>query len=175
MIAGASAGQVLDAPHGDVRRIVLGCVAVLLALGAIELSATLQAVLAPLCVWTAWATASVLAGVGVPVMREGTFLLDAGGFAAEIDYLCTALVPSALLAAAVLAHPSSLQARLRCLALGVVLLAVLNTLRLAHLFWLGVHAPEYFWVVHVAFWPPILVVLTIGYWAAWLCAPTRRR
>jgi exosortase/archaeosortase family protein len=163
----ASTMRIASAPRTDVRRIAMICGLVLLALWSIELSATLRAWFVPLNLWTAQVTAALLAAIGLPVARDGTLLLHAAGFAAEIDYRCTALLPGVLLAAAVLGQPFSPRARLGGVVFGVALLFVINALRLVHLFWLGVRAPEYLVPAHLVLWPAILILAAFAYWIIW--------
>jgi exosortase/archaeosortase family protein len=125
------------------------------------------ALFAPLAVVTAHGAASWLAWVGVPVVREATVLTHAGGFACEIDLVCTALIPAALLVAAIGPRPASVRARLAGAAAGVVWVVLVNQARLVSLVWLGVQAPPLFDVAHVWIWPTLLAIATAGYWAIW--------
>jgi exosortase/archaeosortase family protein len=119
--------------------------------------------------FTAQLTASMLAAIELPVAREATILVHAGGFACEIDVACTALLPAELLTAVMLAW----RFRFIALVLGVLLMICVNQLRLVSLVWLGVYAPGYFDLAHAVLWPPLLLLAGAGYLAVWLRA-TRR-
>lgn len=124
------------------------------------------ALLEPLTTLTAAATAHMLAALGLPVARELNVLMHAGGFACEIDIACTALVPAALLTAAILSWRRPWRARLGIAVGGVVWLALVNQVRLVSLVWFGVHAPAWFDVLHQWLWPALLVLASAGYFCS---------
>lgn len=128
--------------------------------------APVAALLQPLTVLTTAATAHMLAALGLPVARELNVLVHAGGFACEVDIACTALVPAALLTAALLAWPRPWPARLAAAAGGVVWLVLVNQLRLASLVWVGVYAPAWFDLLHQWLWPALLALAAAGYFCA---------
>lgn len=125
------------------------------------------ALLTPLGTVTAAATAHMLAVFGLPVMRELNVLVHAGGFACEIDIACTALIPAALLSAAILSRSRSWPARLAGAGAGIAALVLVNQLRLVSLVWIGVHAPQWFDVMHAWVWPLLLAFTAGGLFLAW--------
>jgi exosortase/archaeosortase family protein len=139
-------------------------------LWVLELHPSAGAVLAPLNLFTARMTASLLAAIGLTVTREAAVLAHAGGFACEIYYACTAFVPVLLLAAAIFPQPVSRRAKWMGVAIGVALLGAVNQARLVSLVWLGVHAPGLFDAAHALWWPVLLTLATIGYWIGWMKA-----
>jgi exosortase/archaeosortase family protein len=82
----------------------------------------------------------------------------------------------AILVIAVLAFPSSGGRKLLGVAGGVALLYVLNVVRVASLFWTGVHAPGWFETLHSDVWPATIVATAVLLWVAWarwsLCPPS---
>lgn len=114
-----------------------------------------------------WGTTALarwaLARLDTPLAWQGDLLRHEGGFAAQVDLSCTALGPAALLALALVVAgalrrlaPHRLAA---ALALGIVLVALVNQLRLVAVLWVGVHAPAHFEWVHVALGPLALVAV----------------
>lgn len=124
------------------------------------------ALLEPLTALTAAATAHMLAVLGLPVARELNVLTHAGGFGYEIDVACTALVPAALLTAAILPWRRPWPARLGLAAGGIVWLALVNQLRLVSLMVVGVYAPAGFDVLHQWLWPALLALAAAGYFCS---------
>lgn len=122
----------------------------------------------PFNVLTAEATARMLAVFGLPVVQELAVLRHAGGFACEIDTACTALIPTGLLSAALLAWRRSWPARLAGVVGGILWLTLFNQLRLMSLVWLGVYAPVWFDPIHLWLWPALLVLAAAGYGHVWL-------
>jgi exosortase/archaeosortase family protein len=121
--------------------------------------------------WLDTGTAEVVSAAlrlgGWPVLAAGPVIAHPDGFAMEIYYRCTGLLPAAFLAVAVLAFPVSPRRRWRGLAAGVVLVLAVNLARLVALMVVGVSAPQHFDVAHrvVGEW---LVILTVAaYWIAW--------
>jgi exosortase/archaeosortase family protein len=124
----------------------------------------------PLSPWvelTAHATVSLLQWLGIEAVRTAAVIRHPGGFAYEIYYRCTGLLPAALLAILILAHPGSWRRKCLGLAAGAPLLVALNLVRLVHLFHLGVHAPGAFDLAHGFLWEAVLVLATIALWWGW--------
>ncbi len=129
----------------------------------------LGAALAPLTAWTAQATVSVLELFEADVARQATILRHPGGFAYEIYFRCTGILPVASLGVAIVAFPAgSWRRKLIGLALGAPLIVAINLLRLVHLFELGVARPELFSFAHSVLWEAGIVLAVVGVWAAWL-------
>lgn len=162
-------------PHRlfPVLRITLALGLVITGLWAIQVFPPLGAVLMPLNVLTAQVTAAMLSTTGLTVTRELVILTHTSGFACEIDFTCTALVPVALLWAAIFPWPVSWRARLLGALAGLLLMVFLNQLRLISLVWLGVYAPQAFDVAHNLLWPAILIAGTVGYGLSWVRAVRR--
>lgn len=145
----------------------------LAGLWAIEVWPSAAAVVAPLDELTAQLTAAMLAVLGVPVLREAVVLVHHGGFACAITRACTALIPAALLAAAVVSQPLPWRTRLIGLFAGTALVVAVNQIRLVSLVWLGVHTPALFQTAHVLVSPALLMLASAGCWWVWLLAASR--
>lgn len=86
---------------------------------------------------------------------------------------CDAIDPSALFAAGVLALQVPLRAKVPGLVLGTLSLLTINLVRIVSLFFVGIHFPKAFHVMHVDVWQPAFIVLAIGFWAVWAIWATR--
>ena len=87
---------------------------------------------------------------------------------------CTVFAPLALFAAGVLAFPARASQKMRALALGTLVLTLLNLVRLLSLFVLTSLSPEKFEVAHLLVWQPIMVVAALGLFGAWAYRVQRR-
>ncbi len=117
---------------------------------------------------TADAAMAWLALAGVTLVREGTLVLHAQGFATEVHQVCTALLPTALLAAGIATHPhGSVGRKALGMLLGAAVVVLVNQCRLVGVIWVGVQAPALFGVVHGWLAPAALLALTTAYGWAW--------
>jgi exosortase/archaeosortase family protein len=80
---------------------------------------------------------------------------------------CDAMDVNILFAAAVVAYPAPWKRRAVGLAAGVALLVAVNVLRIVSLYFVQVHAPASFELVHAEVWPLALVGLAVGAFLAW--------
>jgi len=108
-----------------------------------------------------------LQALKIDALQLGTQIHHPGGFAYEIYYRCTGLLPAALLAALTAATPGSFRSKLIGVCAGIPLLVALNLLRLVQLFHTGVFHPALFDLVHGPVWEFILMLATLGIWWKW--------
>lgn len=101
--------------------------------------------------------------------------ISSGSFAIEIRKGCDALEPMALLVAGVLASPVVWRRKVPGVMLGIAFLLVCNLIRIATLFYFGVHHPRLFQTVHLDVWQALFVFLAVGYWIAWALWAARPR
>jgi exosortase/archaeosortase family protein len=80
---------------------------------------------------------------------------------------CDAMDVNILFVAAVVAYPARWSRRAVGLAAGVALLVAVNVMRIASLYFVQVHAPRSFELVHAEVWPLALVALAVGAFLAW--------
>jgi exosortase/archaeosortase family protein len=102
---------------------------------------------------------------GEPVQASGGVLTSS--FSMAVKQGCDGLQAMSIVASGVLAFPGGRRFKLTGVALGVSLLLVLNLLRIASLFWAGVHWPTRFQLLHVHVWPAVLVLGAFVFWVAW--------
>ena len=123
--------------------------------------------LAPLEVLTAQATVALLHLLDIEAVRIASQIHHSGGFAYEIYYRCTGVLPIAILAICILAYPAAWRRKVIGLIVGILILLVLNLVRLIHLFYVGIHAPIAFDFMHGFLWQAIIVLATLGLWWGW--------
>ena len=121
------------------------------------------------------ATANALLHVlGQATSVSGTFISSAA-FTVDVRRGCDGLEPVALFGAAVLSFPLvGLRRKLWGLAAGVTGLLVLNQLRIVSLYFVGVHWPRLFEMMHVEVWQVVFILLSIVLWAFWIQWALRR-
>jgi exosortase family protein XrtM len=93
--------------------------------------------------------------------------------AVEVKRGCDAVEPLVLFCAAVIAFPVSLRRKISGIALGTVVLLVLNLLRIVTLYFVSVHAPRFFELMHVEVWQALFIFLALGLWAIWALRSVR--
>lgn len=102
------------------------------------------------------------------VAQEGTIIYQPNGFAYEIYFSCTGILPVSFIAISILAYPASLKHKLVGLVISVPLLMAINFTRLLHLFWVGITKPDVFDFVHHVLWEGSIVLAALAIWLVWL-------
>lgn len=150
---------------------VAGAVGVVLAL---ELAPALQRLLDPLDILLARATEHLLTSMDMAVLRSGTVLTHPDGFGYRVGYECSGIRPAAVIAMMIFVVRATACQRVVGILLALVIIEALNLGRLVHLYWLGVHQPEAFWMAHHVTWNIIAVSAVLVYLAVWLCLTAPR-
>ncbi len=123
--------------------------------------------LAPLATLTAQITVWLLHWVGIDAVREATLISQPGGFAYNISFRCTAILPMTFLTAAILFFPVPMRKRIVGLMIGLPMLMLLNVTRLIHLFYIGLHDPAHFELWHEDLWRGMIRLAILVIWMAW--------
>jgi len=124
--------------------------------------------LAPLAESTAFITCELMHHLGIDALRDGAVLTHSGGFAYEIAYTCTGVLPAVTFMACVFAYPGTLRNKWIGVAIGVPALLAVNYLRLINLFYIGVSFPGAFGLAHAVLWEGLLAISFIGLWMGWI-------
>ena len=96
-------------------------------------------------------------------------------FSVDVRRGCDGLEPVALFGAAVLGFPLvGIRRKLCGIAAGVTGLLALNQLRIVSLYFIGVHWPLLFEMMHVEVWQVVFILLSIVLWAFWIQWALRR-
>ena len=114
----------------------------------------------------AWMSNLILNALG-----QGTRLTEvtihSPAFSIAIRRGCDAVEPTWLLCAAILAFPGSLRSKLAGMAVGLVVLQLLNLVRIVTLYWIGCHFPSFFPSAHLEIWPTVFIVVAITIFVGW--------
>jgi len=81
---------------------------------------------------------------------------------------CSGIGFSFFLVAAILAFPTTWEKRVGGIIGGVSLLLFLNVIRVASLYWIGVHAPSFFFAAHQEAWPALLNLAAVCVLVVWI-------
>ena len=117
--------------------------------------------------WTATWTSFALGLIGVETTVRGT-ILASSNFAVNVVAECTAVGPLVLYIGAVAAYPATMKARGIGVALGLVVLTVINVVRIMSLFMLGAAYPQYLEIAHLLVWQTAIILLAIVLWLLWV-------
>lgn len=96
-----------------------------------------------------------------------------GRYNLTIERGCDAIEPSALFLAGVLAFPAAAMSKIPGILIGTFCLMAINLVRIVSLFYVGIHKPEWFHVMHVDVWQALFIFLAILFWVLWALWATR--
>ncbi len=111
-------------------------------------------------------TGLVVNSFGAHAVVRGTDIVSAQ-FSISVVTACTGLFVTGLFLVAVAAFPASWRSRLVGAALGVAGLFFVNVVRLASLFYVGIHWPGILDVVHQLVWQSLVIVIAVSLWLLW--------
>jgi exosortase H (IPTLxxWG-CTERM-specific) len=113
------------------------------------------------------AGSAVLNCLGQQTQVEGVSIRSSQ-FTVNIKRGCDALEPAWLLAACIIAFPSTVISKVWGVCAGVLLIQVLNVVRISSLFLVGPRWPRLFETLHLEIWPVIFILSALGLWLCWL-------
>jgi exosortase/archaeosortase family protein len=118
----------------------------------------------------AWMSFAILQGVGsvagYDIWREGT-IMGSGDFEVDVAPACSGAVPTSIYLAAVLAYPVGWRPKLIGSLLGIVAIHLVNLLRVAGLFLIGLYFREIFHETHVYVAQSLVVCFAVALWLFW--------
>ncbi len=109
---------------------------------------------------------AILNVLGQNVTVDGT-AITSPRFGVNINNGCNGVEAMLILLASIVAFPASLRARLTGLALGALVVQVLNAVRIVTLYLLGVYHPRLFDMFHTAVWQVVVILSAIGFFLVW--------
>jgi exosortase family protein XrtM len=86
---------------------------------------------------------------------------------------CDALEPAALFLAAVIAFPAGLRRKLLGALVGIAIIELTNVVRMVSLFYVLLHWPEHFKMIHEEIWMSAFIVIAVAYFAVWALWATK--
>jgi exosortase/archaeosortase family protein len=99
------------------------------------------------------------------LVTHGRYIIGRASF--EIVKGCDAMDVAILLGSAILTFPCRWRERLMALPLALCAVMALNVFRICTLYFVELHAPASFELVHMELWPPLLVVASAGGFWLW--------
>lgn len=130
-------------------------------------------VIVPFTKGVAAVSGALLKGIGQPVSVSGT-VISSPRFGVNINNGCNGVEAMLILLASIVAFPASLRARLTGLALGALVVQLLNAVRIITLYLLGAYQPRLFDMFHTAVWQIVVILSAILFfliWSARVAAP----
>ena len=88
-------------------------------------------------------------------------------FNVEVITACTGLYTVTVFLSAVIAYPSRFLAKLIGVGYCIVGISLLNVIRLASLFYIGVYFPGFLERAHLVIWQSLIIVFSLFLWLLW--------
>ena len=104
---------------------------------------------------------------GYDVAIDGTVMIS-GDFRVDVAPACSGAVATSIYVSAVLAYPAAWAAKLKGSLLGVLTIFLVNVLRVAALFLIGLYFEEIFHETHVYVAQSVLVCFAVALWLYWV-------
>jgi len=123
-------------------------------------------VVRPLSALIARAAGGLLGVLHEHVIVKGT-MIAAPCFSVDIQNGCNGLETTFFLVAAVLAFPASWRQRVMATVIGTILIQMVNLIRVASLYLVGCHRPQWFASFHLAIWQTIVFATAVLFFAGW--------
>ncbi len=119
-------------------------------------------------------TGSILSVFGYDISVEDTRVVSPSLFSMEIVRGCDGIEPAAMYTSAVLASVAPLWTKLPGVLAGILGIYVINLVRVVSLFFIGIHFPDAFTMIHETIWQAAFVLLAVVFWVVWLQWATHR-
>lgn len=152
-------------------RFLLIFLLILGGLFALELTPPGQALVLPWAASLAGFSASLIALFDPKIITYGNIIQSqSNGFGVAIEAGCNAVEACIVLAAAILAFPSSWRHKVLGLMIGMVVVQVANILRIISLFYLGQWRMDAFEFAHLYLWQGLIMLDVLVVWLVWVRA-----
>lgn len=116
--------------------------------------------------WTAQVSGWILSVLGNDATVQDR-IISTPSFSLEIVRGCDALEATALFVSAVLAFPVAFRTKIPGIVIGSGLLMVTNWIRIVSLYYIGVHWPKSFDMMHLEVWQGAFILLALLLWVTW--------
>lgn len=116
--------------------------------------------------WNAQAGAAVIRLFGEEAVARGQ-VVASPRFSLEVGRGCDAIQPTMLFLAAMIALPAPLRAKIQGGIAGTAILLALNLVRIVTLFYVGLHRPRLFHLMHVDVWQSVFIFIAMLLWMIW--------
>ena len=123
-------------------------------------------VIVPFTAAIARSSGALLNLMGQHVTMNGT-IISSPRFAVNINNGCNVVEAMLILLASIVAFPATIKARAIGLALGAIVVQILNAVRIITLYLIGAHYPRFFDAFHTAVWQIIVILAAIIFFLIW--------
>ena len=117
--------------------------------------------------WSALISYMALGIIDLPVSIDGV-IISAQGFSVRIIRECTVVGPVLVMGMGIFSYPASLRRKAWGVVWGTLIMLLVNQIRIASLFFIGIKFPVLLEVAHLVIWQGILIAIGIVIWLIWV-------
>jgi len=150
----------------EVRFLVFFLLLLTAAFSIIALQSVNDAVIVPYTAFIARISGSILGVLGEEIVVSGCDLRSPR-FAVTIFNGCNGVIASLVFSAAVLAFPASWRSKITGVAIGLLVIQLLNLVRIVSLYYIGAFLPDYFNQAHIVIWQSVVIAAAVAMWIVW--------
>ena len=117
--------------------------------------------------WSALISYMALGIIDLPVSIDGV-IISAQGFSVRIIRECTIVGPVLVMGMGIFSYPASFRRKAWGVVWGALIMLLVNQIRMASLFFIGIKFPLLLEVAHLVIWQGILIAIGIVIWLIWV-------
>lgn len=117
--------------------------------------------------WTALISYMALGIIDLPVSIDGV-IISTQGFSVRIIRECTVVGPVLVMGMGIFSYPASFRRKAWGVVWGTLIMLLVNQIRIASLFFIGIKFPVLLEVTHLVIWQGILIAIGIVIWLIWV-------
>ena len=117
--------------------------------------------------WTALISYMALGIIDLPVSIDGV-IISTQGFSVRIIRECTVVGPVLVMGMGIFSYPASFRRKAWGVVWGTLIMLLVNQIRIASLFFIGIKFPVLLEVAHLVIWQGILIAIGIVIWLIWV-------
>ena len=117
--------------------------------------------------WTALISYVALGIIDLPVSIDGV-IISTQGFSVRIIRECTVVGPVLVMGMGIFSYPASFRRKAWGVVWGTLIMLLVNQIRIASLFFIGIKFPVLLEVAHLVIWQGILIAIGIVIWLIWV-------
>ena len=117
--------------------------------------------------WTALISYMALGIIDLPVSIDGV-IISTQGFSVRIIRECTVVGPVLVMGMGIFSYPASFRRKAWGVVWGTLIMLLVNQIRIASLFFIGIKFTVLIEVAHLVIWHGILIAIGIVIWLIWV-------
>ena len=117
--------------------------------------------------WSALISYMALGIIDLPVSIDGV-IISAQGFSVRVIRECTVVGPVLVMGMGIFSYPASFRRKAWGVVWGTLIMLLVNQIRMASLFFIGIKFPLLLEVTHLVIWQGILIAIGIVIWLIWV-------